>query len=147
MIDDEIDVEEKKTVVRDCYNDFLNQYEFHQCEFKFNETSLADYLIIYDIETFRDEDTGILRPYCIAWTVRCQLCIYEEEGEENGEREIRFCNHSLEIHHVIGDNCLKMFLDAILSPQTIELHKDVTVFAHNGGKFDHLFLLDALNKY
>lgn len=136
LYDNDGDVFDKRQLIKRRYNEFLNEYEFHQCKVKFNESALAHYMIIYDIETYRSEQ-GILKAYMVAWTLRCQTCIYEDQ---------RCLDHSLETFHVIGDNCLSEFIDAILEPLFIPSGNDVMVFAHNGGKFDHLFFTTELNK-
>ena len=83
--------------------EFKIKTKFHKCVYKHSVQTLCDYLIVHDIETFRDY-TGVLVPYLVSWTV---ACFYEEGWLD--------CDHGYEIHSVTGKYCFKEFLQFIFS--------------------------------
>ena len=57
------------------------------------------------------------------------------------------CMHELTTSYPTGDNCFQFFLRAILDSDVFLAGSSILIYAHNGGKFDHLFFPRAIHEW
>ena len=89
--------------------------------------------IFFDIETVLVEKEHI--PYLIVSQKVCNLCL----GVEANQNQCTNCGQRQKVFK--GENCLEEFCLWLFTAE----HKHYTVFGHNAGAFDFLFLLHYLN--
>jgi hypothetical protein len=96
------------------FQDYKTKQEYHCCEYTVKEYDLYDYIIVYDIETYRSK-YGILKAYMIAWKILCQQCFYTKNHEP--------CVHISEIKYEMGDVCFVDFLKYIFNTKYLKKKK------------------------
>lgn len=94
---------------------------------------------VYDIESKADDsqDPGFTRPFLLG--------TYDPDNDEYIEfRNLpHLASRPWEERHILPGGCIDQFLNYILTPR----FAGYTIYAHNGGSFDHLFLLAWLTAH
>lgn len=98
--------------------------------------------VVYDIESKRGDDErvpGFTRPFLVGFF---DPSYRKGDGYQEFRDEPHLKERPWERRHILPGGCVDKFLGAVL----VKKYRNHVIYAHNGGNFDHLFMLAWLEE-
>ena len=121
---------------------------YHQCPFKLQIGKYADFITVFDYETFNkknfrtgvfDTNISMTMAHQVAWRTACKACFYGEN--------VNCEHHNQRCMSVMGTDCTKRWMDQMFKEIDDKIKKcTVVLLAHNGGNFDFQILVNDLTE-